>query len=324
MPQAFIKRTNNFNFHHKLYKRGDKIILALSGGPDSTAMALIFSVLAKKYDLQLLGVHINYHLRKKDSEADEAFVKKLCKKLGIGLKIFHYKKGKKGNLEEQLRFYRYELFEKVRKEKSFNLIATAHTLDDQAETFLMNLLRGAGQEGLGSLRTKRGNIIRPLLFVEKKEILYFLKKSNQPFRIDKSNFDRTITRNKIRLNLIPYLEKNYNPKIKQVIAKTSEILNEQSFVIDKIARKYFEKLSLKKTDRIFFSKKELCQLDDPLLKKIFRQTIMELIGNLKNVEAGHFFEFKKTMLSQKAKKKKLKLGRLTIKFDKEMIIFKKN
>jgi tRNA(Ile)-lysidine synthase len=324
MPRAFIKKTNNFNFRHKLYKRGDGIVLALSGGPDSTAMALVFSVLAKKYDLRLLGIHVNYHLRNKDSEADEKFVRKLCKELGIDLEVFNYKKGKKGNLEEQLRFYRYELFEKIREEKSLDLIATAHTLDDQTETFLMNLLRGAGQEGLTSLKPKRGKIIRPFLFAEKKEILSFLKRSNQTFRIDKSNFDRTMTRNKIRLDLIPYLEKNYNPRIKRIIAKTSEILSEQSFVINEISRKDFERLSLRKTDRILFSKKELCQLEESLLKKIFRQAIMELVGNLKNIEAGQFFEFKKTILSQKAKKKKLRFSCLTIEIDEKRIIFKKN
>ncbi len=325
MPSAFIRKFQNFNFHQKLYQKGDGIVLGISGGPDSTVMALIFSKISKKYDLNLLFVHINYHLRGKKSDEDEKFVMNLSKKIGIPLKIHHYPKNtkQKGNLEENLRNFRYEIFEKERVKNNFDMIAVAHTLDDNVETFFMNLLRGAGSEGLSTMKSKNGKIIRPLLFAEKKEILHFLKKSGEKYCMDESNLDFSFKRNRIRGELIPYLEEKFNPKIKNAIASLIENIQSEKELWGEILEKRYLALRKKEKGRIFFEKEAIKNLGDAWLKFFFRQAIMDLLGNLRNIEMAHYFEFKKTFLSDKSKDKKIKTSKFQIRFTTKFVFFEK-
>ena len=248
MPNL-IKKVQNSIFFNSLFRRGVKIVVGVSGGPDSTSLIDIFGKLQKKYALELLIVHINYGLRGADSDRDEKFVKALSEKYKPPLFILRPKINKLNNSEEKLRDVRYAFFEKIRTEKKFDLIAVAHNADDQAETVLMRLIRGTGLAGLSAMQAKNGKIIRPLLGITRKEIIAYLKLNKLTYRIDKTNQQSIYLRNKIRNKLIPYLEKNFNPKVKSVLAKSANIFGEDYAVIEGLAKKAWKRnpeLSVKK------------------------------------------------------------------------------
>lgn len=244
-----IKKIQNFIFAHSLFERGAKIVLGVSGGPDSTLLLDIFFKLQKKYNLELSIAHVNYHLRGKDSDSDENFVKKVAQKYNLPLEILKAKIGEKNKSEENLRLVRYAFFEKLRKENNFDLIAVAHNADDQAETVLMRLIRGTGLKGLSAMQPKNGKIIRPLLDTSRKEIIAYLKKNKLGYRTDQTNKEAIYLRNKIRNKLIPYLEKNFNPKVRSVLAKSAKTFGEDYAVIEELTEKAWsenKKLSVKK------------------------------------------------------------------------------
>jgi tRNA(Ile)-lysidine synthase len=312
--RSFIKCFQNFIFQEKLFKRGDKIVIGISGGSDSTCLTRILSELKDKYNLKLILAHVNYGLRGRESNEDEQFVKQLAKELELPLEIKYYenKKEKKGNLEEKMRDFRYQFFEKIRRKEKFNWVAVGHTLDDQVETFFMNLLRGTGLKGLGAISVKRDQIIRPLLIFEKKEILEWLENIKVKYRIDKSNLDKKLFRNQIRLELIPLLEKKYNTQIKRRVASLAKQASESSELVDSLISKKYRNVAEQKKDKITFKVKKLVGLKDIILGGIFREAIKELKGDSKNINQAHFLEFRKIIKSKKTKEQKMKFGKLRV------------
>lgn len=234
-----IKAIQNFAFQHNLWTRGAKIIIGVSGGPDSVCLLDIFAKLAKKYEFQFIIAHVNYNLRGLDSEADEKFVRDLGKKYGFEVRVLKPKKeGYKGNLEEALRDIRYTFFETLRKEEKFDFIAVAHNQDDQAETVLMRIIRGSGLNGLSAMKPRSGQVIRPLLKTSRSELLAYLKSGKIKFRTDKTNFDKKFTRNKIRHGLLPYLQKNFNASIKANLSELASVLADDYAFIDFHSEKF--------------------------------------------------------------------------------------
>lgn len=216
------KNVIKFISEHKLIEKKDKVLIGFSGGPDSVALANILISISQTFDIEIALCHINHSLRGKESDEDEKFCMKFSKEKNItfySLKadVLAYSKENSIGLEEAGREIRYDYFQKIAKENSFNKIALAHNLDDNVETFLFRLMRGTGLHGLKGIPIKRDNIIRPLMFLKKSEILAYLEENNEKFRIDSSNNDNIYTRNKIRLDLIPYIEKEFNPRFKESI-----------------------------------------------------------------------------------------------------------
>ncbi len=229
-----IKNFQNFSHTNELWKKGAQIVLGISGGPDSVCLLNIFLHLKKKYDLELIVAHVNYNLRGKDSEADEKFVRNLADR--HNLKITVLKPPFRSKLTENImRDIRYDFFEKIRNVNKFDLISVAHNADDQVETFFLHLLRGSGETGLSGMKAKNKIIIRPLLFTWKANILQYLKDNKISFRLDKTNKENIFTRNKIRNQLIPYLEKNFNPNIKKTILRTTENFSSEEKNQDQIS-----------------------------------------------------------------------------------------
>lgn len=287
-----IKKIQNAVFQNNLFEKNAKIILGISGGPDSVFLLEIFSKLQKKYNLDLIIAHVNYGLRGKDSEKDQELVEKLAEKYSLEMFVLRPKIKKKS--ENALREIRYEFFEKIRKENGFDLIAVAHTSDDQVETFFMRLIRGAGMKGLSGMKYKSGKIIRPLLGISKKEILEYLKKNNLSFHIDKTNLENLFLRNKIRNKLIPFLEKNFNPNIRQTIFDSTLSIAEDYSLISELAEK---NISGKK----FLSVKEILKLHPALQKNIILEFIKKEKPNLKDIESAHVKEILKALRSTKGK-----------------------
>lgn len=208
----------------------DNILLALSGGPDSVALFYIFLELTKIHKFSFGVAHVNHGLRVEAKE-DEKFCKNLANSYKIEFyslnsDIKSYAKEHKLSEEEAGREVRYNYFEKISKKYNYNKIATGHNLDDNVETFMFRLMRGTSIQGLLGIKNKRDKIIRPLLNIKKIQILQYLRDNNYKYCIDKTNFSNIYTRNKIRLELIPLIEKEFNNNFKDKIVSLMDEINE--------------------------------------------------------------------------------------------------
>ncbi|NLK71175.1 MAG: tRNA lysidine(34) synthetase TilS [Clostridiales bacterium] len=220
-----IEKYNMINY-------GDNILIALSGGADSVCLLLVLMDLQEKYNLSISAIHINHMLRAEESDSDEEFCVNLCKSLGVKLIVERhdvalYSKLNKLSIELAARNIRYEAF---KKHSEGMKLATAHTSSDNAETVILNLTRGAGLKGLLGIPPTRDNIIRPLIFISRKEIEEYLNKKNQDFVTDSTNLSHDYTRNKIRHKIIPTL-KEINPSLENTVSNNSSALElENNFI----------------------------------------------------------------------------------------------
>jgi tRNA(Ile)-lysidine synthase len=315
-----VKKIQNTIFQYKLFERGDKIVLAVSGGPDSVTMLHVFSRLEKKYNLELIIAHVNYALRGNDSKKDEELVRNLAKKYGYKIFVLHpvetrfiasnHKKEtqliaspQKTPSENYLRDIRYEFFEKIRKENNFHHIAVAHNQDDQVETFFMRIIRGTGLRGLSAMKYKNGNIIRPLLSNSRAMVEEYIKENKLEYRIDKTNLESKYLRNKIRNKLIPYLEKNFNPQIKKTVSSGVETIAEDYALINDISAEAYTKHQKLRIESIL-------KLPISLQKRLIIQALGE--KGAKDIESSHVSEIMKIISSTKGKRQIFSLGGLKV------------
>lgn len=224
-----------------LIEAGDKILIALSGGPDSVFLLHFLNKFKKKYRIEIGSVHVNHILRGKDSDRDELFCKSICNELGIpfyslrkNVKTFALKN--KLSLEVAGRKIRYDFFNKVAIKNNFNKIATAHNADDNIETIFLNLIKGAGIKGIAGIPVKRENIIRPIGCLTKTEILTYLDANHYEFRIDASNLSDEFERNFLRNQIIPLIKQKLNPALDRAVLKTA--INLQHLVSELDTKSY--------------------------------------------------------------------------------------
>jgi len=301
----FIKKFREDSFRQELWGKEAKIVIGVSGGPDSVCLLDALNQLKGKYALELIVAHVNYNLRGQDSAKDEKFVLDLAKKYDLEILVLRPKIKTKKNLENNLRDIRYAFFEKIRKERNFDWIAVGHNLDDQAETFLHRLIRGAGMSGLRGMQFKNRKIIRPLLGFSRCEILEYLKAQKLKYQIDKTNQEDIFLRNRIRHGLIPYLEKNFNPKFKETIFQTAVSLGEDYALIESLAEDFFQKNQT-------LSVKKILSLSRSLQKRIILQFLQKAAGHLKDIESAHLEEILKIFKSSKNKKQVVRFRGLKI------------
>lgn len=293
-----IKKIQNEAYHNQLWKKGDRIVIGVSGGPDSVCLLDILTEIKEKVEMEIHIAHVNYGLRGKDSQKDEELVQELAEKYQLGLSVLESEKIEETEInEENLRNIRYNFFEKIREELGYDLIAVAHNQDDQVETFLMRIIRGSGLQGLSGMKYKNDKIIRPLLGISKKEILEYLKNEKIEFRLDKTNKRDRFFRNKIRNKLIPYLEKSFNPNIKKTIAGSILNIADDMSLISELSKKYSKDSKEMKVSSIL-------KLHPALQKRIILETIKSQKGSLKNIESAHIEEILKIIKSSKNKSQK--------------------
>lgn len=216
-----------------IFKRDDLILVALSGGADSVALLLVLEQLG--YRLQAL--HCNFHLRGEESDRDEQFVSALCQRYHIPLHITHfdtlqYAQEHRQSIEMAARELRYRWFDEQLQALDAQAIAVGHHLDDQAETLLLNIVRGTGLRGLAGMHHVNGSICRPMLDVTKDDILTYLKDKGETFVTDSTNLEREAIRNRIRLDIMPALSE-INPNIKQTLSRLSENVKDALPYFDK-------------------------------------------------------------------------------------------
>ncbi|MBU1018208.1 tRNA lysidine(34) synthetase TilS [Patescibacteria group bacterium] len=241
-----------------------KVIVGVSGGADSVALAHILIQL--KYDVTI--AHLNHGLREKESDTDEKFVKDLSKKWKRPCVTHKIQLSDKGNTENSARLVRYAFLEKVRQAEKAEFIAVAHHQDDQIETILMHMQRGAGLRGLCGMKNQNGLIIRPLLGVKKKDLEAYLKKEKIDFRTDSSNFDRRFRRNLFRHQIIPELKKKHKDLDRQLLQMSA------------VAQKRLQEIEKQSADWIRtnvmdseFGRLEFLKLSDVLQAEILFQLI---------------------------------------------------
>lgn len=258
--QKFIKNKN-------LFKKEDKILVAISGGMDSVMLTnLLYSL---NYDITL--AHCNFNLRGAESDKDEIFVRKLAKELNIKIYIKHFdtEQFAKENLysiEEAARILRYNWFEEIRQKYSLDYIATAHHLDDKIETFFINITAGTGIKGIRSIKEKNNKIVRPLLFAKRNEIENWVNKQNLEFRTDESNFETKFIRNKFRHEILPKFSE-INPSFQETMSKNFEIFSDIEKIYDNFIETSSKKIVSYKNELVYINLKLL-------LQEIVPQTIL--------------------------------------------------
>lgn len=221
--QKYIEEKDLFSLH-------DRMLVALSGGADSVALLRV--LLSLGYQCEC--AHCNFHLRGEESDRDENFVRHLCGSLSVPLHVVHFQTGVYASrhhlsIEMAARELRYAWFEQLREERSVSFIAVAHHRDDSVETFLLNLMRGTGIDGLKGIAAKNGRVVRPLLQQSRADILDYLQAIGQDFVTDSTNLQDEYMRNKIRLNILP-LMRELNPSVAESIEETAQRLSEVASV----------------------------------------------------------------------------------------------
>jgi tRNA(Ile)-lysidine synthase len=221
--------------------------VAVSAGADSVALLIVLTELRAESGVVVSAVHFNHQLRGKAADTDEKFVAELAEKLGLTLHIGRADVAataarEKANLEDAGRRARYGFFERLAEQGAVDVVATAHTMDDQAETVLGHILRGTGIAGLAGIHPVAGHVVRPLLAFRREELRKFLRAKKQSWREDRTNRDTTRVRARMRKKLLPLLEKEFNPGVIEHVAGLAARAREQAALVENLAQKSFARL----------------------------------------------------------------------------------
>ena len=288
MINAVLKTIQKYN----LINANDKIVLGVSGGPDSLFMLDILNKLKKDLQIELIVAHVNHKIRA-EADEEEEFVRQFCEKIGIEfyykrIEVEKYANNNKIGLEEAGRKVRYEFFEEVCNKAGANKIAVAHNKNDKVETMIMHILRGSGIAGLQGIQPQANKIIRPIIEIERKDIEKYCEEQKLDPRIDKTNQDNTYTRNKIRNIVIPYINQEFNPNFIETMTRLSELITEENAFLNKLTETEYKKILIQKIDnQISLDLKKFNELDNIIKKRIILYTVANLRGGSQGIEKVH-------------------------------------
>lgn len=287
-----INRIKKFIADEKLLAPKDTVIMGVSGGADSVCLLEIFNEIKDDYELKLICVSINHGLRPEAKE-EVAYVEKLCKEreiefLSKNIDVMTYSKNNNLGTEEAARILRYRIFDDISKEYPGSKIAVAHNKNDLSETFLFNLFRGTGPKGLGAMRPKRDNIIRPLLAVERVEIEEYLNSKAIGYYTDSSNLTDEYSRNKIRHHILNYAADELNNQAVSHIADTADKVRKLNDLVEKLAEEKLEASLIKRKAKEVIIEGEVLRSEDPYLANIIvKKCIDMLVPNNKDICGVH-------------------------------------
>jgi len=278
-----------------LIRDGEGIVVGLSGGPDSVCLLNLLCSIREGMNLKIGAAHINHMLRAKAADEDEEYARSLCKKLNVEffckrVDINKYGKEKGLSSETAGREVRYAFFDYVMESLGFSKIATAHNSNDQAETVLMRIMRGTGLEGLTGIPVKRDErYIRPILFMQRQVIEDYCKEAGLEPRIDESNMERLYSRNKVRLDILPYMKENFNQDIVETINRMVFLLKEDnSYIMEQVDKCYISNC-IKCNGDVIINKKAF-EYNNAIINRVIRRAIKEVGGNKYDVEMKHIKE----------------------------------
>ena len=280
---------------------GDRVVVGVSGGPDSVALLHILKELAPQLKVSLFIAHLNHRFRGKESDRDAEYVQELALKLDLPIIVESrdvpaFISKEKVSAEDGARKARYDFFGQVAKQIRANKVALGHNADDQAETVLMRLLRGSGREGLGGIPPVRDlavqaqspkiQIIRPLIETTREEIERYLKGRGIKSRLDASNIETVYLRNRIRWELLPLLTQ-YNPNIKSILVRTAQVLGEEDRYLEGIVAKHLRRIVKKKGEGIILDIIKLSSLPLSIQRRILRESLGLIKGGRLDIQLSH-------------------------------------
>lgn len=293
LARKVLKTIKKFN----LIQNGDKLVLGVSGGPDSICMLDILNEIKNDNNINLnyeiVVAHIN-HMIREEAKEDETFVKNFCKEINIkfyskSIDVQKIANNNKIGTEEAGRKVRYDFFDEVLQKTNSNKIAIAHNKNDKVETIIMNILRGSGIAGLRGIEPiKNYKYIRPLIECERDEIEEYCKIKNIEPRIDKTNFENIYTRNKTRNVVIPYIKQEFNPNIIQTIDRLSNLVKEDDDYLQGVVEKIYKELIIQESPKEFvMNLKKFNQQEKVIKSRILLYTISRLLGSTNGIEKIH-------------------------------------
>jgi len=273
----FIKSRN-------LISPGSRVLVAFSGGADSVFLLDFLRAFKKLFKIEIAALHLHHSIRGKEADEDAAFCRAFC--AGTQTEFFSFRKKvpayakKRGlSLEEAAREIRYEVLEECARKNNFDLIATAHNLEDNSETMFLNLIKGSGLNGLTGIPVVRGNIIRPLLGISKNEIVSYLQIKKIPYRNDSTNDSVGYDRNFLRLIVLPQLRDRFNPNLDETLLKTAGNLSEyREYLETKVFAEIMERLFIQEKGRILIRTDRIEEPDLIIIGSVLRQLVSENFG----------------------------------------------
>lgn len=278
---------------YELIKKGDKIVVGLSGGPDSVCLLHILSRMKDEWDLEIYAAHLNHQIRGIEAQKDAFYISKLCEEMGItffikSINVPEYCEKNGVSIEEGARQLRYEMFSEIKDKTKANKIAIGHNLNDQAETILMRIMRGTGLQGLKGIDYIRdGVIIRPILDIERKDIEEYCKHYKLNPRIDQSNLESIYTRNKIRLDLIPYMKDNFNSNVIESIVRMGNSLRSDNDYLENEALIKFKDISKINSDSVELKINSYTNLHSAIKVRVLRNAIKQILGDTNFIDQRH-------------------------------------
>jgi tRNA(Ile)-lysidine synthase len=276
-----------------LFHPGERVGVAVSGGPDSVLLLDFLKDLAREVGLRLAVVHFNHHLRGAESDADEEFVRKLAEASDLDFlrgeaEVAEAARQSRRNLEATARDLRYRFFFALVNQQRLDKIATAHSANDQAETVLLHLLRGTGTRGLGGIYpVLDGKVVRPFLNLRRDEILTELAQRKLPYRIDSTNLDPRLRRNKVRRELLPLLEKEFNPETVLLLTALADRARDDEAFLEQQARERAQPWRVREGLEERIPTRRLAESPPAMARRVLRQMLRAVRGSLRGVSHVH-------------------------------------
>jgi len=277
---------------HNLLSEGEKILVACSGGPDSLALLHIFETIRLEYNISIFAVHVDHMFRGDESAQEAAFVVDFCQRHHItcyhtAIDVPQFIKQTGLSSQDAARHVRYEYLRNIGKKLGGAKIATGHHRDDQAETVLIHILRGAGSAGIRGMQASSEDVIRPLLAVSKAEIMEYCSSHNLQPQFDSSNLKTDYLRNRIRISLLPQLENQYNIAIKDALCRTAIIVGDEHNFIQRTGQEKWSQIVTCQQERLFINGKQMELVHIAVKREIIRLAIEEQQGSLKGISFYH-------------------------------------
>lgn len=285
LKEEVLKTIETYN----LIEMNDKIVIGVSGGPDSICLLHVLYGLKERLGIEIVVAHVNHMLRDV-ADLETEYVQNFCKKLGIECyvkkaDILEISKTQKKGTEEVGRQVRYDFFDEVAKKTNSNKIATAHNSNDRAETVILNILRGSGLSGLKGIEPIRDNkYIRPLINTDRQDIENYCNDNKLEPKYDKTNNENIYTRNKVRNTVIPYIKKEFNPNIIKTINRLSSLATEENEYLQAITKQEFENLLIEKTENIILDLHKFNSLNLVIKRRLILYTINEVLHTTNGIE----------------------------------------
>lgn len=283
---------------YNLINENDKLVIGVSGGPDSICILHVLNLLKEKLNFEMYVAHIN-HMIREEADMETKYVQEFCENIGIKcftkkIDVQKFASEQKKGTEESGRIIRYNFFDEVARKVSANKIVTAHNSNDNVETVLLNIIRGSGLSGLKGIEPiSKNKYIRPLIETSRADIEEYCKINKLNPKIDKTNLENIYKRNKIRNDLIPYIQKEFNPNIFKTINRLSEVAREENIYMEKMTEKTFENICVddslaigtdSSAHHMVLDLKKFNDLELVIKRRVIIYTINKVVGNSMEIE----------------------------------------